>query len=261
MKKLLLIFLLISSVSFSQEIRKIFYGIISDDLGTLPRAHVINTKTKKVTYSNDKGEFKVFAQLNDSLKFTSVGYKNKFLKVNSSHFGMSENKIHLDKEIVELDEIEVKNNDLTGNLTTDIKKIPKDYKTEALEKLMDFSDIDMNAPMKADHIDAKVRPHIVNTDPVLLVPGFGVGATIPFGYSEKLWALRREIAFKQSFPSKLLSEFGKPFFFEELKIPKEKFLHFLDYCNQFDIEDLYRKDKKLELIKTLRTKSILFLKK
>ena len=40
---------------------------------------------------------------------------------------------------------------------------------------------------------------------------------MPFKDSERLWALRRKVSFQRSFPLLLISEFGEPFFEEDLK--------------------------------------------
>lgn len=118
-----LLFLLTSSISFSQENRKVLYGVISDNLETLPRVHIINTTTKKATYSNDKGEFKIFAQPNDTIKITAIGYKTQLLLIDNKYFGIHENQIRLQKEIIELNEIEIKSHNLTGTLLSDLKNI------------------------------------------------------------------------------------------------------------------------------------------
>ncbi|TYP99157.1 hypothetical protein C7447_102476 [Tenacibaculum adriaticum] len=258
-QKLLFILLLIFVKSFSQDKRNFFYGKIYDDLGVLANAHIINLNTKQATYSNNQGKFRVFASINDSLKVTSVGYKTTFLLVKTTHFGINENKINLEKEIYELDEVFVKNNNLSGSLETDFKQTPKDLKGEALTKTMDFSKVNMKAKTSDDYIDQRVRPNIVRTDPNLDFVGAGVGFVMPFKYSERLWALRKDLAFKKSIPAKLLSELGEKFFFEELKIPIEKYYHFLEYCNPLGIEKLYKNGNVLEVIKILRKEHVQYL--
>jgi hypothetical protein len=79
---------------------------------------------------------------------------------------------------------------------------------------------------------------------------------IPFQNSAKLWALRKDLAQKKAFPYKILSELGEKFFFDELKIPLDKYFHFLEYCNTLNIETLHKDGKLLEVIKILRTESI-----
>ena len=110
-----------------------------------------------------------------------------------------------------------------------------------------------------DYIDKRVRPQINETDPTRAFAGAGTSVYIPFKHSERLWALRRNLAYKKSFPYKILSELGEKFFFDELKIPVEKYFHFLEYCNPLGIEKLYKKGKTLEVIKILRQEHVTYL--
>ena len=58
--------------------------------------------------------------------------------------------------------------------------------------------------------------------------------------------------------NKILIDFGNSFF-EELNIKNNQITSFLDYCMQFNVEKLYEENKKLDLIKLLEDKSIIFL--
>ncbi len=259
-KKLLLILLVISIKCISQSSTKYVFGVLYDEMGTLPGAHIINATSNKATYSNDNGEFKIKAALKDTLKITSVGFKTLTFSVKNTHFGISENKFILKKDIYELDEITIKKHNLIGSLSSDLKQTPEDKKANALAKTMDFSKVNMKAKTKDDHIDTYVRPPKAETDPTQAFATAGSSVSMPFKYSEKLWALRRKLAFKESFPSKLISDFGESFFFKELKIPVEKYHHFLEYCNPLGIEELYQKGNLLEVIKILRKEQIGYLK-
>ena len=77
---------------------------------------------------------------------------------------------------------------------------------------------------------------------------------------QKKRRLREEIKYKENFPEMLISEFGEKFFFVDLKIPKEKYHHFLAYCNPLAIENLYKKGNILEVIKIIRQESESYLK-
>lgn len=123
MKKLLLFFIIIyCHSSYSQE-KKMFFGKISDDLGILPSAHIINKNTSQATLSNNNGEFRVFAQPNDTIQFTFVGYKTQTLVLKTSDFGINEKQIRLKKEIIKLDEINLKKHALTSSLSSDVKNV------------------------------------------------------------------------------------------------------------------------------------------
>lgn len=116
--------LFLTSISiYSQNNRKWLYGTIIDNLNVLSNIHVINLTNKQATYTNDKGIFKILAQKNDSIQFTAIGYKTHALKINITHFGIQKNIIKLTKEIIELNEVEIKRNNLTGFINSDIKFI------------------------------------------------------------------------------------------------------------------------------------------
>ena len=67
--------------------------------------------------------------------------------------------------------------------------------------------------------------------------------------------MRKELNFKESFPEKLKKLFGDHFFFVRLKIPKDKYYHFLAYCNSLGIEELYKNNKHLDILKILLKES------
>lgn len=107
----------------AQESRKFFYAIIQDEVSTVPNAHVINLNTKQGTFTNDNGEFRIFAKANDTIQITFVGYETKKIVVDVNHFGMQENYIQLKKVPIELDEVAIKKHNLLGHISSDSKHI------------------------------------------------------------------------------------------------------------------------------------------
>ena len=99
---------------------------------------------------------------------------------------------------------ELRKHNLTGRLGIDTKNVPVDKRDSILKIVMDFSKVNMKIVEGDDHIDAKVRPPIANTDPTARFAGAGATANIAFKYSEKMWALRKELERKKAFPFKLL---------------------------------------------------------
>ncbi len=262
-KKLLLIFSLLTSVfsAFSQQKNTLIIGKVLDSLGVVKNANIINLNSNQGTSSNNNGEFRMFVKLGDSVRISTIQHVPKTIAI--SKFTIENKKIttHLKLNTYQLDEFELKRHNLSGRLGIDTKNVPKNEKDSLLRNVMDFSNVDWNAKVKDDYIDKRVRPQIVNTTPGIDA-GFGAGTSfsMPFKYSERLWALRRKLAQKKSFPYKVLSELGEKFFFDELKIPVEKYFHFLEYCNPLGIENLHKDGKFLELIKVLREESIGYLK-
>ncbi|MCI2228026.1 carboxypeptidase-like regulatory domain-containing protein [Polaribacter sp. MSW13] len=240
----------------SQEKSKIISGKVLDSIGAVKNANVVNLKTNQGTFSNENGLFRIFVSLGDSLRVSSIQHITKTIVIKKSDLKNHEFNIKLVSNIYQLDEFELKIHNLSGRLGIDAKSVPTDRKDSLLNRLMDFSKIDMKAAVADDYIDKHVRPPINQTDPNASFSGAGASVSIPFKYSERLWALRKELAHRKSFPYKILSELGDKFFFDELKIPIEKYFHFLEYCNPLGIEDLHKKGKLLELIEILRRESI-----
>ena len=124
MQKLLLINLLFFTANLlSQEDRKLVSGKLKDQIQELSGAHIINLNTNVATYSLDDGNFKIYAKKNDSLQFSFIGYKTLILKLKEEHFGILDIFVELQKETIELDEIELKNHNLTGSLTSDVQQV------------------------------------------------------------------------------------------------------------------------------------------
>ena len=260
-KKILFFFLIINCTNlFAQKDNFWLYGKIKDSLGIVKNANIINLKTNSGTFSNDFGDYKIIVSIGDSIQFSSVQHKTVYRIVNNFIYRSEVLDVFMINNRYELEEVVVKTNDLDGFLSIDLKKTPIDRKGEALKKTMDLTKVNMKVIYDGDYIDQKVRPPINNVDPTSLFAGMGSGVSIPVKFSEKLWALRRDIEFKQKFPFMLVSEFGEPFFENDLKIPLNKLHHFLEFCNPTGIEDLYKQNRKLELIVLLKNESFTYLK-
>lgn len=260
--KLLLLFcvLFLSSIGFAQTKQYLFVGKITDSIGPVKNANIVNLSTNQGTFSNDYGEYKIYASVGDSIQVSSVQHVKEINIITNFNLTDKVFDFYLEITNIVLDEIEVKKNNLNGFLALDRKKTPKDERAEALRKNLDFSKIDFSEKVKDDYIDSKVRPPITRTDPNMAFVGAGASAYFAFKHSEKLWRARRKVAFKQSFPEKLRHELGEKFFFTDLGIPKKLYYHFLDFCSSKNIEDLYLKNKVLDLVKILREESVLYLK-
>ncbi|WP_435414766.1 hypothetical protein [Polaribacter aestuariivivens] len=251
---------LFSISTYSQSGRAIINGKVTDSLSTVRNANIINLKTNQGTFTADDGEFRIFVKEGDSLRVSSIQHNTTFVIINKKNIESKFINVKLYYKTIVLDTFELRRNNLSGRLGIDTKSVPKNKKDSLLRSVMDFSDVNMKVVEGDDYIDKRVRPPINNTDPTRNFVGAGATAIIPFKYSERLWALRRELAVKKEFPYKIMSELGEKFFFEELKIPVENYFHFLEYCNPLGIEKLYKEGKTLEIIKMLQRESKSYLK-
>lgn len=204
--------------------------------------------------------FRIFVSEGDTLSLSSIQHISTKIVISKKIIKKRKLNILLKSNIYTLDEIELKRHNLSGRLGIDTKTVPTNKKDSLLRNVMNFSKVNMNIVEGDDYTDARVRPHVNNTDPTARFAGAGGAAVIPFKGSERLWALRKKLAQKKAFPYKILSELGEKFFFDALKIPIDNYFHFLEYCNPLEIEELHRKGRLLEVIKILRRESISYLK-
>lgn len=257
-KKLLIfsLFFIYTFSSFSQEKNKLITGKIVDSLGIVKNANIINLNTKQGTFSSNQGLFRIFASEGDSIQISSIQHISKKIFINKTIIDNKNINVVLKSNIYVLDEFELKRHNLMGRLGIDAKDVPIDKKKKILNGVLDFSNVDFSKKDLTIDENIKAKPPINDADPNSKFAGAGASASIPFKHSERLWALRKKLAQKEAFPFKILSELGEKFFFDKLKIPLDKYFHFLEYCNPLGIEDLHKEGKLLEVIKILRRESI-----
>jgi hypothetical protein len=111
---LMAVFQVESMVSQTVEI----YGKIesNDDVENI---HIINKTARVFTISNQAGNFKISAKINDTLVFSSVQYQTKILVIDENILINKRVNVFLEEHINELDEVFV-GKFLTGDLLSDI---------------------------------------------------------------------------------------------------------------------------------------------
>jgi len=258
-KKLLqFFFLFFTIISLSQEKRTLITGKVVDSLGIVKNANIINLKTNQGTFSSDTGHFSIYVAIGDALQISSIQYVTKEITISKKSIENKSLNIKLIPNTYVLDEFELKRNHLMGRLGVDINAVPTDKRDSLLRNVMDFSNVNMKKAEADDYIDKRVRPQINETDPTKAFVGAGAVYRMPFKDNESI--LRKELKRQKAIPYKILSELGEQFFFDELKIPKDNYFHFLEYCNPLGIEDLHKENKTLELIKIFQKESKTYLK-
>ncbi|WP_235817904.1 carboxypeptidase-like regulatory domain-containing protein [Formosa haliotis] len=101
---------------FSQAVE--IFGKVHSALD-VENIHVINNTSKLFTITNSKGEFKIYAKLNDTLVFSSIQYKSKHIVVDADAYQKRKLEIDLEEQVNQLDEVVV-GKILTGDLLYDI---------------------------------------------------------------------------------------------------------------------------------------------
>ena len=266
-KKLLqLILFFFSLTSLAQEGKILISGRVLDSLGIVKNANIINLKTNQGTFSFDDGRFEMFASLGDSLRISSVQHVTKTRIITQKIIDNKALILSLKYNTYVLDEFELKRNNLIGKLTIDIKSVPKDFKAATLKRNMDFSNVDFS--IKDQRIDDNIRAKskIVNTvansysglNAGGIIGGI-IGGLLPGKKFKKTQSEDKKRDRLKAFHKKILSELGEDFFFNKLKIPRDKYFHFLEYCDDLRLERKYNENKILEIIKIFKEESTSYL--
>ena len=158
--------------------------MLRDSTSLLKNVHVVNLNTEKGTFSNDYGQYRIVVSLGDTLRFSSVEYETvKKTITDRIYFSKKLNLVLKNKNYV-LNEIVVKKHDLTGNLSIDRKKVPKDTIATMGKNLSNLiDDISkksqkgiLNKPSKKDSKLAEESNR--NTDPTKSFDGLDLGTIV-----------------------------------------------------------------------------------
>src|SRR5690606_5921128 len=85
---------------------------------------VINLNQVKGTITNQKGEFTIPAQVNDTLYFSYLVFKTQKVRVTNDMFRFGNTKVSLTELAYALEEVIVRPYQLTGYLEIDVKNLP-----------------------------------------------------------------------------------------------------------------------------------------
>lgn len=126
----LVVFLLVTFISFSQEKEKSVQlkGQIIHSESKLPlqNAHIINLNTVIGTITDAKGNFELNTVANDTIYISYLGFQSIKLKVTNDLLKGNEVVISLHEISEEIREVVVKSHKLIGVLEIDAKNVPKD---------------------------------------------------------------------------------------------------------------------------------------
>lgn len=90
----------------------------------LESVHVINLNKVTGTITDQKGQFSIPAEVNDTLYFSFLGFKSQKIRITNDMFRFSDTKISLTELAYALEEVIVRPYQLTGYLEIDVKNLP-----------------------------------------------------------------------------------------------------------------------------------------
>jgi len=116
---MLLIAIPFSFIAFGQE-EIVLNGQVLNDTISKSSLTVVNITMQKGTITNMDGEFEILARLNDTINVSAVQYESRQFVVNQTMFNRKKISLYLIPKITALDEINISNIDLTGNILRDV---------------------------------------------------------------------------------------------------------------------------------------------
>ena len=135
-KSVYIILLLIPFLAFSQQnegeetIAGTVINASTDE--PLEGVNIINLNTVKGAVTDGKGEFALKAKVSDTLYFSFLGFKTLQVRVTSDWNKFGQVKVKMTEVGIALEEVVVKDIELTGYLEIDAKNVPV-YKKHALQ--------------------------------------------------------------------------------------------------------------------------------
>lgn len=258
--KLLLIVLFFSTFSFSQELpRTLLKGLVVSDSLEVENITIDNVTAKKVTSTDEKGNFSLMVKESDTLVFSGVSFKSSVLIISYSHLSESVLKIKLKVKVNELEELIVRPYTLTGNLETDSKNLKVKIIDLNLGN-MDFSVYDPEFN-KADNALQSITPGTGNqfNGVNFMALGKMIGGKL---LKSKPKPKRIEFVTEKIFSDAVKEKFSPQFFTQTLKLKPEQIDLFLAFCDDTSLKsrDLLNPKNEFALIDFLIKKSEEYLK-
>lgn len=123
--KLIVFYIFFAQTLTGQE-REILLGqvLVTDSIQNISGIHVVNLTGKLGTTTNEKGIFRIHARVGDTLFFSSIQFEHKKVVVSESDFDMIL-IVQLRNKFNELDEVQLDDIRLTGDIAKDIDIVPK----------------------------------------------------------------------------------------------------------------------------------------
>lgn len=126
-KRLILFLFSICGVTvMGQEQIQYLNGIVENEATGFPMesVHVLNLNLVEGTTTDNKGNFEIRAQLNDTLYFSYLGYKSLKVAVTQDMIKFGNSKFQITQLAYALEEIILRPYQLTGYLDIDVRNVP-----------------------------------------------------------------------------------------------------------------------------------------
>jgi len=258
--KVITLLLFAVSPLFAQENTQL-KGTISAPYLEEATIHIINSTQKTGTLNSDSGSFQILIKENDELLFSSIKYKNVVVRITSEIIEKGSLVISLEEDLYVLDEVNISNIGLTGNLNADIAQIPI---VRNMPVNLNFGDI-KNMRFEADINDPIEAPgNLAFENNTIMKPGVNLLGLA--GIAAGLLGVKGKVpirAYKKGptlTTNKQLRElFQDDFFTETLQVEKDYINDFIYYVDDNGLRDILGKpNNQLALIEFLMEQSKIY---
>lgn len=212
--------------------------------------HVLNTSSRYNSVTNEYGNFAITVRLNDTLVFSSVHYEPQRIEINAEIMEKGLVIVTLTELVNELDEV-ILGPDLSGNLKTDIEKIP-------VKDQLNFDDVGI--PGFKGKAEEKIPRMLGQVITPLSVNLEGLYNHLS-GYYRKL-RLRRKWDGQNMAIAKMMQLYTPEFFNEAYALPENRVYDFLLYCIETsDIQTDFSNENYSGVLTTFRSSSEVYLER
>lgn len=104
---------------YSQEPIELKGQVLNDTISK-SQLTVVNITGKRGTITNKDGEFTILARVNDTINVSAVQYESRQFVVNQTIYNRERISLYLIPKVTQLDEVNISNIDLTGDIKKDV---------------------------------------------------------------------------------------------------------------------------------------------
>ena len=258
---LIILFLFISVISFSQEVERIkISGKITASKGEdVEGINIYNKSSQKGTITSATGEFEIKVAENDRVFISAMQFQRFTVIVDE---GIIKNKkmfIYLNPVVNQLDEVIVRPFDLSGNIVADVKRVNLtginqhwDLSYENLEFGYEFS-ADAQTSVKGNKAEEAYFNGPVQSG------GDLIGLASLF-FKKKKKTERQVISEKEVLTDAVQKRFGNNYISRTFNIPEEKVNEFIYFVEENGLDkNLLKSENELLLIEYLHEQSKVYL--
>ncbi len=264
-KTLLLLFSFYALIAFGQDRERIaINGKIIVQSEDKEGVAVYNTSSNKGTATDKEGYFKISVAVNDVVQFGALQFQDFTVVISEKIINSKRLTVILVEEVNKLDEVVLLPFDLTGNFNTDLENV-RTYNVsldDVYFGLDHIEDFEFSADYKTEAESVafnEYNPSMDNMLNVVNIAGFllkqVVGVDIGKSKTEKEKQLNKT-PFKQA-----LDAYSINYIHSNFDIPLDQVEAFIDYVEKEGVdEDLFEKDKEMQLLERVSQLSQSFLK-